>query len=136
MLYLMSLGGRKNKGFGKVTGGLGALYGITGYVSDILSYSRLLALGLATGVIASVVNTMGSLGGRGIVSFIVLIVVGIVGHSFNMAINILGAFVHSSRLQYIEFFGKFYEDGGEEFDPFRNETKYIRILKESDGGEK
>lgn len=133
---LLLTGGRKNKGFGKVTGGLGALYGITGYVSDILSYSRLLALGLATGVIASVVNTMGSLGGRGIVSFIVLIVVGIVGHSFNMAINILGAFVHSSRLQYIEFFGKFYEDGGEEFDPFRNETKYIRILKESDGGEK
>lgn len=133
---LLFTGGRKNKGFGKVTGGLGALYGITGYVSDILSYSRLLALGLATGVIASVVNTMGSLGGRGIVSFIVLIVVGIVGHSFNMAINILGAFVHSSRLQYIEFFGKFYEDGGEEFDPFRNETKYIRILNESDGGEK
>ena len=133
---LLLTGGRKNKGFGKVTGGLGALYGITGYVSDILSYSRLLALGLATGVIASVVNTMGSLGGRGIVSFIVLIVVGIVGHSFNMAINILGAFVHSSRLQYIEFFGKFYEDGGEEFDPFRNETKYIRIIKESDGGEK
>lgn len=133
---LLLTGGRKNKGFGKVTGGLGALYGITGYVSDILSYSRLLALGLATGVIASVVNTMGSLGGRGIVSFIVLIVVGIVGHSFNMAINILGAFVHSSRLQYIEFFGKFYEDGGEEFDPFRNETKYIKILKESDGGEK
>ena len=133
---LLLTGGRKNKGFGKVTGGFGALYGITGYVSDILSYSRLLALGLATGVIASVVNTMGSLGGRGIVSFIVLIVVGIIGHSFNMAINILGAFVHSSRLQYIEFFGKFYEDGGEEFDPFRNETKYIRILKESDGGEK
>lgn len=133
---LLLTGGRKNKGFGKVTGGLGALYGITGYVSDILSYSRLLALGLATGVIASVVNTMGSLGGRGIVSFLVLIVVGIVGHSFNMAINILGAFVHSSRLQYIEFFGKFYEDGGEEFDPFRNETKYIKILKESDGGEK
>ena len=133
---LLFTGGRKNKGFGKVTGGLGALYGITGYVSDILSYSRLLALGLATGVIASVVNTMGSLGGRGIVSFLVLIVVGIVGHSFNMAINILGAFVHSSRLQYIEFFGKFYEDGGEEFNPFRNETKYIRILNESDGGEK
>lgn len=133
---LLLTGGRKNKGLGKVTGGFGALYGITGYVSDILSYSRLLALGLATGVIASVVNTMGSLGGRGIVSFIVLIVVGIIGHSFNMAINILGAFVHSSRLQYIEFFGKFYEDGGEEFDPFRNETKYIRILKESDGGEK
>lgn len=133
---LLLTGGRKNRGIGKVTGGLGALYGITGYVSDILSYSRLLALGLATGVIATVVNTMGSLGGRGIVSFIVLVIVGIIGHSFNMAINILGAFVHSSRLQYIEFFGKFYEDGGEEFDPFRNETQYIKILKESDGGEK
>ncbi|SFE16861.1 V/A-type H+-transporting ATPase subunit I [Peptostreptococcaceae bacterium pGA-8] len=128
---LLITGGRNKKGIGKVTGGLGALYNVTSYVSDILSYARLLALGLATGVIATVVNTMGSLGGQGIVSFIVLCVVGIIGHTFNMAINVLGAFVHSSRLQYIEFFGKFYEDGGEEFSPFKIDTKYIKILNDN-----
>lgn len=130
-VVLLLTGGRNNKGFGKITGGLGALYNVTGYVSDILSYARLLALGLATGVVATVVNTLGSLGGEGVVSFIVLCLVGIVGHTFNMAINVLGAFVHASRLQYIEFFGKFYEDGGEEFAPFKKDTKYIKILKDN-----
>lgn len=135
-LILLFTGGRKNKGIGKVTGGLSALYNVTSYVSDILSYSRLLALGLATGVIATVVNTMGSLAGGGIFGTIVLLVVFVFGHTFNLAINALGAFVHSSRLQYIEFFGKFYEDGGEEFDPFRKNTKYIRLTSDMDGGKK
>lgn len=135
-LILLLTGGRNNKGIGKVTGGLSALYNITSYISDILSYSRLLALGLATGVIASVVNTMGSLAGGGAVGIIVLLVVFVIGHTFNLAINALGAFVHSSRLQYIEFFGKFYEDGGEEFDPFRKNTKYVRLTSDLDGGKK
>lgn len=135
-LILLFTGGRKNKGFGKVTGGLSSLYNVTSYISDILSYSRLLALGLATGVIAQVVNTMGSLMGGGIVGTIVLMIVFVIGHTFNLAINALGAFVHSSRLQYIEFFGKFYEDGGEEFRPFGKDTKYVRITKDSDGGKK
>lgn len=133
---LLLTGGRNNKGFGKVTGGLSALYNITSYISDILSYSRLLALGLATGVIASVVNTMGSLAGGGVFGIIVLIIAFIIGHTFNLAINALGAFVHSSRLQYIEFFGKFYEDGGDEFEPLRKNTKYIRITSDTDGGKK
>ncbi|MGN0658675.1 MAG: V-type ATP synthase subunit I [Emergencia sp.] len=135
-LILLLTGGRSNKGIGKVTGGLSALYNITSYISDILSYSRLLALGLATGVIASVVNTMGSLAGSGFVGTIVLLIVFVIGHTFNLAINALGAFVHSSRLQYIEFFGKFYEDGGEEFDPFRKNTKYVRLTNDTDGGTK
>ena len=129
---LLLTGGRDKKGFGKVTGGLSNLYNITSYLSDILSYARLLALGLATGVIAQVVNTMGSLFGGGLFGVIVLIVVFLFGHTLNFGINALGAFIHSSRLQYVEFFGKFYEDGGEPFDPFRKKTKYIKIEQEEE----
>lgn len=127
MVVLLFTGGRHNKGFGKVTGGLANIYGITGWISDILSYARLLALGLATGVIASVVNLLGAMAGTGVKGAIALIIVGILGHSFSMAINVLGAFVHSSRLQFVEFFGKFYEDGGEPFRPFARDTKYVKI---------
>lgn len=127
---ILITGGRNKKGIGKITGGLGSLYGITSYLSDVLSYSRLLALGLATGVIASVVNTMGSLAGGGIVGVFVMLVAFVIGHSYNMAINALGSFVHSSRLEYVEFFSKFYESGGETFEPFREPTKYIEILRE------
>lgn len=128
---ILVTGGRKKKGiFGKITGGLGSLYGITGYLSDVLSYSRLLALGLATGVVAQVFNTLGSLAGGGIAGSILLIVVFLFGTVFNIAINALGAFVHSCRLQYVEFFGRFYSGGGRPFAPFERKTKYIKILKE------
>ena len=127
---ILLTGGRKKKGLGKITGGLGSLYGITSYLSDVLSYSRLLALGLATGVVAQVVNTLGSLAGGGIVGSIVLIVVFLAGTVFNIAINALGAFVHSCRVQYVEFFGKFYTGGGREFRPFERKTKYVKILEE------
>jgi len=127
---ILLTGGRKKKGLGKITGGLGAIYGITGYLSDILSYSRLLALGLATGVIASVVNTMGSLAGGGFFGAIILVIVVIFGHTFNFAINALGAFVHSCRLQYVEFFGKFFEGGGIAFQPLKKNTKYVDIVNE------
>ena len=133
---LLFTGGRKKKGIGRIFGGLGSIYSITGYISDILSYSRLLALGLATGVIAQVVNTMGSLAGGGVFGTIVLLVVFVFGHAFNMTINSLGAFVHSSRLQYIEFFGKFYEDGGEPFNPLKKETKYVKLINNANGGMK
>ena len=129
---LLLTGGRHNKGFGKITGGLSNIYNITSYMSDILSYARLLALGLATGVIAQVVNTLGSLFGGGIGGAVALIVIFLLGHTLNLAINVLGAFIHSSRLQYVEFFGKFYEDGGEPFDPFRKKTKYIKIEQEEE----
>lgn len=126
-LILLLTGGRDRKGFGKVLGGITAIYNITGFLSDILSYARLLALGLATGVIAQVVNTIGTLSGGGIKGAIIMLIVFVIGHIFNLAINALGAFVHTSRLQYIEFFGKFYEDGGEPFNPFRRNTKYVKL---------
>lgn len=123
--------GRHNKGiFGKLTGGLGALYGITGYLSDVLSYSRILALGLATGVISSVFNTLGSLAGNGIMGALVMLLAFCIGHPYNIAINALGSFVHSCRLQYVEFFGRFYQGGAEAFKPFCENTKYVKILKE------
>ena len=126
-LILLVFGGRKKKGIGKVLGGISALYNVTGYLSDILSYARLLALGLATGVSAQVVKTIGTLAGSGVKGVIALVLAFVIGHTFNLAINALGAFVHSSRLQYIEFFGKFYEDGGEPFLPFRKNTKYVKF---------
>ena len=106
------------------------LYNITGWLSDVLSYSRLLALGLATGVIASVINQMGSMAGDGILGAVVFILVFLVGHVFNLAINLLGAYVHTCRLQYVEFFGKFYEGGGRMFEPFRRTTKYVDIKED------
>ncbi len=106
------------------------LYNISGWLSDVLSYSRLLALGLATGVIASVVNQMGSMFGGGPVGAILFIAIFLFGHLFNLAINLLGAYVHTCRLQYVEFFGKFYEGGGKEFAPFKQNTKYVDIKED------
>ncbi len=120
-------GGRDRKGAGKAIGGFSNVYNITSWLSDILSYARILALGLATGAIAQVVNTMGALAGGGIKGAIVFLLVFLFGHLLNFAINVLGAFIHSARLQFVEFFGKFYVDGGEAFDPLRKNTKYIKI---------
>ena len=120
--------GRKRKGIiAKLVSGVGSLYNVTGYLSDLLSYSRLLALGLATGVIASVINTMGTLLGFNVLGIIVLVIAFVIGHVFNILINALGAYVHSSRLQYVEFFGKFYEAGGKAFKPLKINTKYIEL---------
>ncbi len=111
--------------------GLYGIYNTTGWLSDVLSYSRLLALGLATGVMASVFNQMGSMAGAGVFGAILFIVVFIIGHIFNLAINLLGAYVHTCRLQYVEFFGKFYEGGGRPFTPFHLKTKYVDIKEEN-----
>ncbi len=130
-ICLMS--GRANKNFIlRIALGAYDLYNITGWLSDVLSYSRLLALGLATGVIASVINSMGSMMGDGIVGAIVFILVFVVGHVLNLAINLLGAYVHTNRLQYVEFFGKFYEGGGRPFNPFNMKTKYVDIKEEKE----
>jgi len=136
MTILSALGlvltqGRSKKGIiSKLISGVLALYGITGYLGDVLSYSRLLALGLATGVISSVLSIIGSMGGSGIIGKVMFIVIFAFGHTFNFAINGLGSFVHSARLQYVEFFGKFYEGGGDAFNPLMKNTKYIKIIKE------
>lgn len=104
-----------------------SLYGVTSWLSDLLSYSRLLALGLATGVIATVFNQMGSMAGGGIVGALVFIPVFLIGHALNIGVNLLGAYVHTNRLQFVEFFGKFYEGGGREFAPFSADTKYYKF---------
>ncbi|MBQ1690528.1 MAG: V-type ATP synthase subunit I, partial [Firmicutes bacterium] len=124
---LLLTGGRDRKGIGKVIGGFSNVYNITSWLSDILSYARVLALGLATGAIAQVVNTMGALGGKSVVGVIMFVLIFIFGHLLNFAINALGAFIHSARLQFVEFFGKFFVDGGEPFDPFRMKTKYVKV---------
>ena len=129
---ILTNGSSSNIGL-KIAQGLYALYGISGYLSDVLSYSRLLALGLATGVIASVINMMGAMVAKsigGVFGVIVFIIIMIFGHLFNLGINALGAYVHTNRLQYVELFGKFYEGGGEKFNPLRMNTKYYKF-KES-----
>lgn len=127
-LSLILTQGRDKKDiFGKIIGGVGSLYDITGYFSDVLSYSRILALGLSAGVIGSVFNKLGSLGGSNFFGFILFIVIFAVGHTLNIALSILSAYVHASRLQYIEFFSKFYESGGRKFDEFGVNAKYTEI---------
>ena len=130
LLILFTAGRESKSPFKRLLKGLYGLYGVTGYLSDILSYSRLLALGLATGVIAQVFNKMGTMAGNGSVGIVLFIVVFIVGHTMNIAINLLGAYVHTNRLQFVEFFGKFYEGGGRKFSPFFVNTKYFNVTED------
>ena len=128
---ILLMSGRANKNFAlRIALGAYDLYNISGWLSDVLSYSRLLALGLATGVIAQVINQMASMFGGGVVGAILFAVIFVIGHALNMAINMLGAYVHTNRLQYVEFFGKFYEGGGRAFAPFKENTKYTSIKEE------
>ncbi len=122
--------GRHKKGFGKVIGGLASLYDITSYISDLLSYSRLLALGLTTGVMAQVFNMLGTMFGTGVLGIIFMIIIFLVGHAINIGLNALGAYVHTMRLQYVEMFSKFYEGGGEKFEPFSLKSKHIKIQED------
>ena len=125
---ILIFGGRhKPTLIGKLTGGLSSLYDISGYFSDVLSYSRLLALGLTTAVVASVMNIMATIAGFSIPGVILFIVVFLIGHAFNLVINVLGAAVHTLRLQYVEFFKYFYESGGRPFRPAVHKTKYVNI---------
>lgn len=121
--------GRESKGFlGKLGGGIASLYNITSWLGDVLSYTRLMALMLATTVIASVVNILGSLPGNIFAFFLIFIF----GHTFNMGINLIGTYVHAARLQYLEYFSKFYKSGGRPFKPLRYNTKYVDVIPEEE----
>ena len=129
LLSIVITQGRSNKNIIlKAAGGVISLYNIIGYFSDILSYSRLFALGLSTAVLAVVVNNFVMLfKDIPIIGIIVAALVFILGHLFNLVISGMGAFIHSTRLQYVEFFTKFYEGGGTPFKPFKIFTKYIKV---------
>jgi V/A-type H+-transporting ATPase subunit I len=126
--------GRRQKGIvGKLFKGLIGFYDIVGYFGDVLSYARLLALGLATSAIALAVNGIAGMvkGLPFYTGYVAAALVLVLGHGFNLAVNTLGAFVHSGRLQYLEFFGKFFTGGGREFKPFRSERRYS-VIEESE----
>ena len=112
------------KGFGKVTAIFGSVYNhVTGYFGDILSYSRLMTLMLAGSVIASVFNTLGAIPGN----VVFFLIVSALGNGLNFALNLLSCYVHDLRLQCLEYFGKFYKDGGRPFKPLAINTKYVDI---------
>ena len=120
------------KGFGKVTAVFAAIYnGVTGWLGDILSYSRLMALMLAGSVVAQVFNNLATMpmGGNkpNVLTFLLFVVIFLVGHALNFALNLLGCFVHDLRLQCLEYFGKFYQDGGKPFRPLEINTKYVDV---------
>ena len=128
LVLLLLTQGHGKKGIGGKLGGiLGSLYNnVTGYFGDILSYSRLMVMMLAGSVIGSIFNLLGSMPG----SMLVFIPIFVLGHVFNMGLNIIGTYVHSARLQYLEFFGKFYREGGRPFRPLGITTKYVDMIEE------
>ena len=127
---VLTQGRHKKNIIQKFLSGLLSLYKISGYMGDTLSYSRLLALGMSTTIIGSVINILAGMvkGGVPILGIILMVILLVLGHLFNLIIGTLGAFVHSTRLQMVEFFSKFYEGGGREFRPYRREAEYT-ILK-------
>ena len=128
MVGIILTGGREAKSVGaKLGGGLYSLYGISSYIGDFVSYSRLMALGLSGGFIASAINMIAGMIAGNWAGMIFVPVILVFGHLFNMFLSFLGAYVHTSRLMYVEYFGKFYEGGGKLFKDFRTENKYINL---------
>lgn len=129
MILVVIGGGRAEKSFGAKAGqGLYSLYGISGYIGDLVSYTRLMALGLAGGSIAGALNLLiNTL--PGVAAIIVGPVLFILFHIFNLGLSLLGAYVHTARLQYVEYFGKFYDGGGKPFKAFKGSEKYVKIKR-------
>ena len=125
---------RTAKGFGKVTAIIGAVYnGVTGYFGDILSYSRLMVMMLAGSVIGQVFNILAAMPGSGLppaLGIPIFFIIFLLGHSFNIGLNVIGTYVHTSRLQYLEFFKQFYQEGGRPWRPLEINTKYVDIEEE------
>lgn len=134
-LALVATQGRsKEKIAGKIFSGVLSLYNVTGYLGDVLSYSRLLALGLGSAAVGMVINLLAKLvADTPYVGILLAVLIFIVGHTFSIAVNLLGAFIHSLRLQYVEFFGKFYDANGKDFNPLRNNTTFARLTEEQVG---
>lgn len=131
MVMIVLTQGRANKSVGaKLGGGLYALYNISGYVGDLVSYSRLMALGLAGGFIGSAFNLMIGMLGNPIAKILAGSLIFVAGHIFNLLLGALSAYVHTCRLQYVEYFGKFYEGGGKPFTPFKSNSKYLNLKKD------
>lgn len=131
-LLVILTAGRDSKSIvGKIGGGFYGLYNVlAGFLGDVLSYSRLLALGLSTGVIASVINMLGVMVDNVFARIIMLVLVFIVGHTANFMINIIGSYVHALRLQFVEFYPKFYEGGGRAFKPLEINTQFFRFKED------
>lgn len=128
MIGIVLTGGRDAESVGGKFGwGVYSLYGMSGYIGDFVSYSRLMALGLSGGFIAQSINMIAEMVGGSFVGLLFTPVILIFGHGFNIFLSFLGSYVHSSRLMYVEFFGKFYEGGAKKFKEFREDDKYINL---------
>jgi V/A-type H+-transporting ATPase subunit I len=129
LVAAMLTAGRKEKIVGKFTKGFGAAYGVINYASDILSYARLYGLMLSGAVIAQIVSQYGVqfITGGNVAFIIIGILLMLVGHAFNLAMSLLGAYIHDARLQYVEFYGRFFEGEGELFTPLGSNHKYIYL---------
>ena len=131
---ILFTGGRAHRSpVKRLLGGLVKFYDVVGYFGDVLSYARLLALGLATSAIALAVNDIARMvtGLPWYTGYVAMVLILVGGHLFNLAVNTLGSFVHSGRLQYLEFFSKFFRGGGKEFRPYRSDRRYS-VLRDSD----
>lgn len=128
LVIAMIAAGRHEKFFGKLSKGFGTLYGIINYMSDILSYARLYGLMLSGAVIAQIVSqyAVGFITGGGVLAVLGVLLM-LVGHVFNLAIGLLGAYIHDARLQYVEFYGRFYEGEGELFVPLGSKHEHIFV---------
>lgn len=133
VLIILTLSGRHQKKiFSKIMSGLGGLYNSTAYLSDILSYSRILALALSSGVIAMTFNILGGmvLNSIPVLGIVLGLIIYLIGHVFNFIMGLLSAYVHAGRLQYLEFYGKFFEGGGYLFEPLSLKLKYVYEIKD------
>lgn len=132
-LILVLTQGREKKNIAaKLFSGILSLYNVTGYLGDVLSYSRLLALGLGSAAVGMVINLLARLvSGTPYVGVLLAVLIFVLGHAFSIVVNLLGAFIHSLRLQYVEFFGKFYNAAGHDFMPLRNSAQYSIIQEET-----